>query len=78
MVGGDLYAEENLGAMIVKGKGRIDRDSNINKLGDFSDEERRRQQREVAAYGPRSGASSSASCWGLVKDHDLGFVCVDS
>ena len=72
-----MYAEEYLGAMIVKGKRRVHSNTNIDKLRDFSNEKRRCQRREVAANSPRSGAPSSASCWGLMKDHDLGFVSVD-
>ena len=77
VIGSDLYAEEYLGTMIVKGKRRIHRNTNIDELGDFSNKKRRYQRREVASDCPGSGASSSASCWGLMKDHDLGVVSVD-
>ena len=76
MIGIDLDAELDLGTMIVKGEGRIDSDTNIIELRDFSNKERRCQRREVAADCPLSLAPSSASCWGLVKNHDLRFVGV--
>jgi hypothetical protein len=66
MIGSDLDAEQDLGTMIVKGEGRIDSDTNINELRDFSNKERRCQRREVAADCPLSHTPSSASCWGLV------------
>jgi len=64
--------------MIVEGEVGIDSDTNIDELGNFSDDKGRCQGREVAADHPVCRVPSSASCWGLMKDHDLGFVGVDS
>ena len=77
MIGSDLDAKQYLGTMIVKGEGGIHSNTNKNGLRYFSNEMRRCQRREVAADGQRSCAPSSTSCWGLMKDHDLGFFGVD-
>ena len=60
VVGGHLYGSDGLDAMQIVGEGRVDGDTNVDKLGDLVDEERGGRKWEISPYYPLGGTSGRA------------------
>ena len=73
--GGWCHLDESydFGAMMIECQGRVDRDTDVDELGDLVDGEGDGVERKVVSNGPLCDTTGRVDRTGFMKDHDMGF-----